>query len=226
MATEQIPSITIDWLPLVALLCFASVLFLVFCVRKYFASRAREARLAESVQIAPRIELPRASDAVERNDAVEESFSKIVQTWSASPLPPADQAYLCNAEDQRESAPGDALARMHDVIDVREAVSARVALDRASARGLRDLVRALYLDQSNFRFHVIADLQPEDRALARALIEKWMTDPTAIEYWESIYAGVCDSPDALRADRGTAVSAATLAQSMVPPLPTRGMGGE
>lgn len=226
MATDQIPSTTIDWLPLVALLCFASVLFLVFCVRKYFASRAREARLAESVQIAHRIESPRAPDAPERNDAVEESLSKVMQTWSASPLAPGDQPYLFSAEDQRKSTPGDALVRMQDVIDVREAVSARVAFDRASAQGLRELVRALYLDQSNFRFHVIADLQPEDKALARALIEKWMTDPTAIEYWEGIYAGVCDSPDALRADRGTAVSAATLAPSIVPPLPTRGMGGE
>jgi hypothetical protein len=48
---------------------------------------------------------------------------------------------------------------------------------------------------------VIADLRPEDKELARALFEKWLADPTAIDYWEEVYASVCEPPEALRTDR-------------------------
>jgi len=68
-----------------------------------------------------------------------------------------------------------------------EAVRARIARDRASAQGLSELIRALYLDQSNFTFHTIAELNVEDRALAKGLIEEWLADPSAVETWEEIY---------------------------------------
>jgi len=198
----QISLTASNGLPLVALLCFASVLFLSFCVWKYFGSRAEGASSpADSTPILQHVELHPALDSLRLDDTVEASMDKVVQTWGAPPVASSDQAYPCSEEDQRQSSPDEAVTRTCEIVDLREALTARVASDRDSAHGLRDLVRALYLDQSNFRFHEIAELQAEDRALARALIDQWMADPTAVEYWEQTYAAVCESPAALRADR-------------------------
>ena len=191
-----------NWLPLVALLCFASVLFLSFCVWKYFSSRTEGASSpADSTPVLQHVELHPLVDSLRLDDAVEASMDKIVQTWGAPPVAPSDQAYPCSEEDQRQSSPDEPVTRTCGIVDQREALTARVAYDRDSAQGLCELVRALYLDQSNFRFHEIAELQAEDKALARALIDHWLADPTAVEYWEQTYAAVCESPAVLRADR-------------------------
>jgi hypothetical protein len=191
-----------SWLPLVALFCLGSVLFLAVCVRKYFHSRVEEASCpADSVPVPQLVELRPALNSLRLDEAVEASIDKVMQTWGARPETSSDQAYPCSEEDQRQSSAGEAVIRTGEIVDLREALTARVASDRDSAHGLRDLVRALYLDQSTFRFHEIADLRAEDRVLARALIDQWMADPTAVEYWEQTYAAVCESPAALRADR-------------------------
>ena len=197
----QFPLNTIDSLPLVALLCLASVVFLAFCLRKLFASRVREDPLPESSAIMPLIELQRSLDTLDVGREAATTIDNIVQTWSDPGTALTDQAYLESAEDQRFGAVALAGSRVPQPADVREALRARIARDRTSAQGLSDLVRALYLDQSNFRFEAIAHLDPEDRTLACALIETWMTDPSAIEFWESVYSGVCAVPDDLKVDR-------------------------
>jgi len=186
-------------LPWVALFCFASVLFLSFCVWKYFGSRSEGASPADSTPVPQHVELHPALDSLLLDDAVEASMDKVMQTWGAPPVASSEHAYPCSDEDQRLS-PDEAVTRTCEMVDLREALTARFAYDRGSAQGLKDLVRALYLDQSNFRFHELAELQAEDKALARALIDQWMADPTAVEYWEQTYAAVCASPAASRAD--------------------------
>ena len=103
MPMGQISFATSDSLPLVALLCFASVIFLAVCVRNYFASRVEEAPAADSVPIPHRIELQRAADARQLDDAVEASITRVVQTWSAPPLAPGQKTYLGSDEDQRQT---------------------------------------------------------------------------------------------------------------------------
>ena len=191
-----------NWLPAVAFFCLGSVLLLGVCVRKYFQARAEEASVpAEPVSVPQLVEVHPALNALRVDDAVVASIDRVMQTWAPPSGTSAVQAYGCGEEDQRQASAGDAVIRTGEIVDLREALAARVASDGGSAHGLRDLVRALYLDQSNFRFHEIAELQAEDRVLARALIEQWMADPTAIEYWEQTYVAVCESPAALRADR-------------------------
>jgi hypothetical protein len=161
-------------LPLVAVAWAASVLFLVVAARRYFASRARPPAEAEaparveeppdpSVRVEPTLSLPDAEacpvDALADED----------QQPGNPPLPAV-----------RASAPSAS--------DLREALVARVARDPDSTDGLRDLVRALYLDQSNFRFHAIAELPAEDRLLARQLLDAWLADPSAVDHWEAMYA--------------------------------------
>jgi hypothetical protein len=193
---------TSNALPLVALLCFASVLFLAVCVAKYFRSRNEEVlSVADAVPVPQQVELHPTLELVRLDDAIEASIDKVMQTWGGPPLASSEHAYPCGDEDQRQSTPGEAPTPACEITDLRDALTARVASDRDSAHGLKELVRALYLDQSNFRFHEIAELQAEDRVLARALIEQWMSNPTAVEYWEQTYAAVCESPAALRADR-------------------------
>lgn len=195
------PVAAIDPLLFVALLCFASLVFLAFCVRKYFASRAREAVVDAPMPITRPTDAQDPTEPVENDPAIERSMSRILETWSATLAVAGDPDDSGSREDQHERSPDAATDRTLEGADLREAVRARVAADHASSHGLSELVRALYLDQSNFRFQMIAELQPEDRTLARALIEKWMANPGDIDYWEGIYAELRDTPDVLRVDR-------------------------
>ena len=87
--------------------------------------------------------------------------------------------------DQSETDPGSApVPSLHD------AVRERVARDPATAHGLVELVRALYLDGSSFEFHAIAELDAEDRALAKALVDAWLADPVAVDDWKRLYDAV------------------------------------
>ncbi|HVF64555.1 MAG TPA: hypothetical protein VNE58_11225 [Casimicrobiaceae bacterium] len=71
-----------------------------------------------------------------------------------------------------------------------DAVCSRVARDPASAEGLIELARALYLDGSKFTFQTLADLGAHDRGLASSLIEAWLADPSAVEEWQQLYEAV------------------------------------
>ncbi len=73
------------------------------------------------------------------------------------------------------------------------AARTRIVRDGVSAQGLSELIRALYLDETNFTFQTIAGLNAEDRALAERLIEAWLADPSAVEPWEEIYDTVRES---------------------------------
>jgi len=72
----------------------------------------------------------------------------------------------------------------------RDIVHERVHRDRTSAQGLVELVRALYLDGSSFEFSTIAELDPDDRALAKALIDEWLANPSAVDDWKELYDAV------------------------------------
>ena len=79
---------------------------------------------------------------------------------------------------------------------------ARVAADPESAQGVAQLVRALYLDQSNFRFETIAALGTEDRQLALQLIAEWLADPLAVDFWQAMYAAIdVTAPPALTVEK-------------------------
>ena len=185
-----------NWLPLAVLFCVGSVLLLAVCVRKYFQGRAAETSVpADSVSVPQQVEVHPALSALRVDEAVVASIDRVMQTWAPPPDTSTVQAYPCGEEDQRQGGAAEAATRTCEIVHLREALTARVASDRVSAQGLRDLVRALYLDQSNFRFHDIAQLEPGDKVLARALIDQWMTDPSAVEYWEQTYVAVCENPN-------------------------------
>ena len=90
-------------------------------------------------------------------------------------------------------APREQPATYPPPVNVVAAIRTRVSQDPA-ANGLRDLVRALYLDQSTFTFHTLAELSSEDRALAKQLIDAWLDDPAAIDDWEMFYATLREAP--------------------------------
>ena len=102
------------------------------------------------------------------------------------PAPASDPVVEALA-DQSESEAGDAPAPVPSLHDV---VRERVARDPGSAHGLVELVRALYLDGSSFAFHTIAELDAEDRALAKALVDAWLANPAAIDDWKQLYDAV------------------------------------
>lgn len=179
--TQLLPSALENWLPLVALLWLSSIGLLVICARKYFASRARPGAARESLPM-------------------QEPF---IEIRAPLQMPPGHAGVADPDEREPRLETIGAIARTPEsrATSLREAVRARVVRDRASAHGLGELVRALYLDQSNFRFDTIAELPTDDRDLAKALIEEWLADPSAVDYWEGIYATVHDVPSAVARPR-------------------------
>ena len=106
--------------------------------------------------------------------------------------PPLPQSSSERAEQEDRPTPGATSETQpaKPEVSVLDAVRARFAEEGTPAQGLSDLIRALYLDESNFTFHSIADLSDDDRALARRLIDHWLADPLALDRWEEIYTAV------------------------------------
>src|SRR5918993_1097423 len=155
-------------LALVALLWLGSAILVVVCARRYFVARARD-----------RASLP----------AFQEPFVDIEA--AALPSTVADPIHGRFAfDDQRPAGvpPAPEMQTASSRAVLLDQIGARVLRDPESAHGLADLVRALYLDQSNFRFNAIAELDDEDRQLAKGLIDEWLADPSAVDYWQAVYA--------------------------------------
>jgi hypothetical protein len=178
---------------LVALLWFGSVGLLAYAVRGYVAARAVERAAQPGTQQEPFIDAGvtqgledvRSSASTRDGPDVGESFG----SQATSPVPAIDEIA---AEDQRLDA---AMAASRDAPgapgeDLLAAVSDRLSAAPGDSQGLRELVRALYLDQSNFRFETLAALGDEDRRLAMRLIEAWIADPSALDFWHAIYAAL------------------------------------
>ena len=174
--SQLLPSGWENWIPLIAALWLASVFLLVFSARKYFASRELDRAGAEPTPMQePFIEASRTPGTLLAGREVVTDVDDAPR-WVAAP-------------HDRAADIAATISRAPDIgaESVFEAVRARIARDRASAEALRELIRALYLDQSNFTFHTIAELDAEDRALAKGLIDKWLEDPSAVERWEILY---------------------------------------
>ena len=71
--------------------------------------------------------------------------------------------------------------------DILLAAIRRIQERPESARPFRELIRALYLDQSVFTFDCLADLDVEDRQLALALLKAWLAGTYAPERWEDAF---------------------------------------
>jgi hypothetical protein len=202
-----------NWLTLVAMAWLASVVLFVVSLRRYLASRALLRAQAEPPTVQePYIEIGAASQVL----------------FGPAPTYPHDSEPGLSAPlDRRlpgvaigDEATHEAIARDFQVAgeaspvastpgscpaSVREAVRDRVSRDRASAQGLSELIRALYLDQSNFTFHTLAELDAQDRALAKALIEEWLDVPWAVEKWEELYHAVLEGSPARRLSEWTSL---------------------
>lgn len=173
---ELLSSVPDYALPLLALLWAASVLLLILSARNYLACRAERRGAWEQPAQEPFVGVDAPPPAV--HHAIRAS------------LLPDGNATLFAAEDQRPGREPSASLVEPEVegANLREMISARVTRDRTSVQGLADLVRALYLDQSNFSFAAIAELAVDDRQLAQALISQWLADPSAVDYWEAMHA--------------------------------------
>lgn len=168
-----------SWIPLAAALWLASVILLIFSARKYFATRGLDRAGADLAPLQePFIEASRTPGTL----VVKREADTDIDDASLSVTARDDHAAEVAGTISREPEAG--------VESLFAAVRARIAGDPASAHGLSELIRALYLDQSNFTFQMIAGLSVEDRALAKGLIDEWLVDPSAIERWEEIYETV------------------------------------
>ena len=74
-----------------------------------------------------------------------------------------------------------------EVADVIAAVEARVASDPVEAAALKDLLRALYLDESVFRFSALSRIDDDDRELAAALVTAWLSNAYPLERWSAAF---------------------------------------
>ena len=149
--------------PLLGLLWLASVLLLIFAMRRYAASRAHS-----TAKVEPALTQQRLSE---------------VSSPSLALFAPA-------AIGETDASEPPQLLPLDRRTPALEAVRARVARDRPSAQGLIELIRALYLDGSTFTFNTIGDLSTEDRELANALIDAWLADPSAVDDWRDAYDAV------------------------------------
>ena len=163
MTVLELP--TLDYsIPLLGLLWMASVLLLVFAMRRYAAA----SRLHPTAKVEPAFTQQRLSEVSSPPQVLFEPAAIGDTGASEPPQPPS------------LDGPAPAL----------DAVRARVARDRPSAQGLIELVRALYLDGSTFTFNTIGELSDEDRQLASALIDAWLADPSAVDDWRAAYDAV------------------------------------
>ena len=189
-----------DWS---AALCWlASVIFAAICARRYLVSRAADQSLREPSASDERfrdIDTPQQPMLRMGDDGPLGNRDNTLQVPSPSTTQPLER-FACDAGDQQPGVgPTIGVHAIDSPEALREALQARVREDAASARALGDLVRALYLDESNFRFHAIADLPQDDASLARALIAQWLANPAAVDYWEGLYATLPQRPDAVPA---------------------------
>lgn len=162
MTALELPTLDLS-VPLLGLLWLASVLLLVFSMRRYAASKWHPAA------------------------KVEPAFTR----QRSSEVSPSSQALLGPAAIG-ELGPGESPhpPPLHRRTAALEAFRARVARDRPSAQGLIELIRALYLDGSTFTFNTIGELSTEDRDLANALIDAWLADPSSTDDWRDAYDAV------------------------------------
>jgi len=180
-------------LALAALLWIGSALLLGFALRGYLASRARS-RASRSAQAQePFVDVAAESPAIADRPVVEPVSVAVEAPEQRGPGPALRFAGRIvdqhATEDQQPTAATHSFAaRGLSREDLIAAVSSRVARDPGTAQRLADLVRALYLDQSNFRFETIAALGDADRGLAMLLIEEWLADPSAIDFWQAMHA--------------------------------------
>ena len=205
--TQLLPYGSESWLSLVALAWLASVLLFVVSLRKYLATRAlHRARPQPTTVQEPYIDIRAPSQPLFGPTAASDA-GDTEPGRSAPPdrtLPGAgagdEGTREATAEDFQTAVAASSIACAPGAgpTSVREAVRVRVIRDRASAQGLSELVRALYLDQSNFTFHALAALDGDDRALAKALVDEWLDVPSDVEKWEALYDAVRDSAPATR----------------------------
>jgi hypothetical protein len=192
-------------LALAALLWIGSVFLLGFAARGYFAARARSRASPPKRTQEPALDVAAAFPPSADRPVVGSGSARVEATEPTRP----GAAYCLRArtvdevggEDQRPPAAmtRSFAARESSREDLVAAVSSRAAGDPGAAHGLADLVRALYLDQSNFRFETIAALGDADRRLAMLLIEEWLADPSAIDFWQAMHATLDGPARAARA---------------------------
>ena len=116
--------------------------------------------------------------------------ARAARLFVKEPFLPAPAASDAVTQALPEGTEGEVDAASIPQRSARDIVRERVARDRTSAQGLVELVRALYLDGSSFEFSTIAELDPDDRALAKALIDEWLANPSATDDWKSAYDAV------------------------------------
>jgi hypothetical protein len=187
---------------LVALFWIASLGLLVYALRGYVAARAVERAAQSGAQQEPFIQAevtPRIEDVRPTLSARDELDPDA--SIGGQPEPPVPAIDEFAGEDQR---PETVMAAWRDASgvpreDLLAAVRERLSAAPTASQGLRELVRALYLDQSNFRFETLAALGDEDRRLAFRLIEAWIGDPSALDFWHAMYAGLDIQAHATRA---------------------------
>lgn len=195
-------------LALVALLWLGSVLFLAFAVRGYYRARAHP-RASQDVPVQQAVTDERAGTQAfvdwHVGDTARAALSGAdgASALAASGLgdPQADRFAT---DDQRplSASPASPVRQATERETLVATLRARVAADPQSAQGVAQLVRALYLDQSNFRFETISALGKEDRQLALQLIDEWLADPMAVDFWQAMYAAVdVSAPSALTVER-------------------------
>ena len=200
---SQLLAVWENWILLIAALWLASILLFVFSLRRYFAGRAFEREDALTPIQEPFIEVTRTPQRLGAEDdtvtGVESAARQVADQHTGTTSASADNRDQALSERRTQAANADGVAPpipLEPAIGaegVFAAVGARIARDPASAQGLSELIRALYLDESHFTFHALAELDAEDRALAQALIEEWLADPSAVEAWEEIYDTVRSS---------------------------------
>lgn len=204
---DALPTFVTDSaLALVALLWLGSVILLVFAVRGWFVARAKS-RLrpagASSSALASTGEAPASTEWYVGSQALTD-VGDVAAIDGHADIPLANPGHgPLTAEDQ-QPAPSTTAAVAATAVP-REALAAtvrtRVAHRDASSRALADLVRALYLDQSNFRFETLCALSAQDRALARHLVDTWLADPSAVDFWQALYAAVDTTSATARASQ-------------------------
>lgn len=149
------------------------------CTAGPYFSLAPDLAVAVSEDQAPSVVLP---EQLRQEDAPTRAYAMPAAQQAAAP-----KVQQADAPEVRPAIAQEPNTADENIFDV---VQTRITRDRASAQGLSELIRALYLDQSNFTFSTVAELDPEDRALAKGLVEAWLSDPKAFERWEELYETV------------------------------------
>jgi hypothetical protein len=181
------------WISVVALIALLNVVLLLFVSRNYFAARASRAKdrrsdlepapaVGEHFYGAPDGFTEAASDDGFPLASTAEGGVAPIVTTTASEAPASSKPILQGSARHATTAATDA-----PIEDVLEAARIRIEKHPGSSEALKDLLRALYLDQSMFTFSILAEMPAEDRALAGSLVEAWLMDAYPVERWEGVY---------------------------------------